>query len=54
MGSDNVPCRLKEEITNKKSILNNLILNGIDDKLIELSQELDILINDYTKTVIKQ
>lgn len=53
MESVNVPCRLKDEIIIKKLILNNLILSGIDDKLIELSQELDLLINDYTKIVIK-
>ena len=38
---------LKEEINRKRESLNKLVNDGIDDEVIELSQELDILISKY-------
>ena len=49
METEILPCELEEEILKKRLLLNRLILNGINEELIEISQELDILINIYTK-----
>ena len=49
-----LPDDLKEEIYYKRAMLNELIKKGINEELIELSQELDVLINDYLKIQIKQ
>ncbi|WFA10275.1 aspartyl-phosphate phosphatase Spo0E family protein [Tissierella sp. Yu-01] len=38
---------IKEEINQKRENLNKLVNDGIDDKVIELSQELDMLISEY-------
>ena len=49
-----LPCRLKEVICFKRTKLNELIKEGINEELIELSQELDLLINYYSKAQIEQ
>lgn len=41
--------KLKDEIENKREKLNNIVNQGIDkDKILKFSQELDLLINEYT------
>lgn len=54
MELDILPSNLKEVICYKRTRLNELIKEGINEELIELSQELDLLINDYSKIQIEQ
>jgi len=45
---------LKDNINSKRAKLNKLVKNGTNDDILRLSQELDELINDYTKLQLRQ
>ncbi|TJX14019.1 aspartyl-phosphate phosphatase Spo0E family protein [Tissierella creatinini] len=45
--------QVNEEINRKRNELNKRVLEGIDEKVIVLSQELDQLINIYTRYQIE-
>ncbi len=45
---------LKRQINKKRLKLNNLVRDNLDkEQILELSKELDVLINEYHKIVLK-
>lgn len=54
MGNKDEIIRLKEEIERKREKLNLIVVNKIDrEEILKFSQELDILIMEYTSYVTR-